>query len=232
MKRFYKKVEILASNFIYQIKLDDRILKTPSKKTLNIPTKILAHKIAEEWSSVENEIIPEQMPFYSLTVTAIDRVESQKPELIAKMQHYIMNDLLCYRESEDAKLQEYQNKNWNQWLLWSKKEYNFDLKTTNGVMPINQDENNKNLLLKIILPMNIWHFSGFVKATTLTGSAILALAFVSKQLEAEELFSLCFLDELYQIKRWGEDEEALQKRSAIKNELFSISDFLRLTETR
>ena len=70
MKRFYKKVEILASNFIYQIKLDDRILKTPSKKTLNIPTKILAHKIAEEWSSVENEIIPEQMPFYSLTVTS------------------------------------------------------------------------------------------------------------------------------------------------------------------
>ena len=170
------------------------------------------------------------MPFYSLTVTAIDRAESQKAELIAKMQHYIMNDLLCYRESKDTKLQEYQNKNWNQWLLWSKKEYNFDLKTTNGVMPINQDENNKNLLLKIILPMDIWRFSVFVKATTLTGSAILALAFVNKQLEAEELFSLCFLDELYQIKRWGEDEEALQKRSAIKNELFSISDFLRLTE--
>ena len=110
------------------------------------------------------------------------------------------------------------------------KEYNFVLETTNGVMPINQDENNKNLLLKIILPMDIWRFSVFVKATTLTGSAILALAFVNKQLEAEELFSLCFLDELYQIKRWGEDEEALQKRSAIKNELFSISDFLRLTE--
>ena len=231
MRRFYKKVEILASDFIYQIKLDDRILKTPSKKTLNIPTKVLANKIAEEWSSVENEIIPEQMPFYSLTVTAIDRVESQKPELIDQMQHYIMNDLLCYRESEDTKLQEYQNKNWNKWLLWSKKMYNFDLKTTNGVMPINQDENNKNLLFKIILQMDIWRFSSFVKATTLTGSAILALAFVSKQLEAEELFSLCFLDELYQIKRWGEDEEALQKRSAIKNELFSISDFLRLAET-
>ena len=142
-----------------------------------------------------------------------------------------MNDLLCYRESEDTKLQTYQNKNWNPWLLWSKKEYNFVLKTTNGVMPINQDEDNKNLLLKIILPMDIWRFSSFVKATTLTGSAILALAFVNKQLEAEELFSLSFLDELYQIKRWGEDEEALQKRSAIKNELFSISDFLRLAET-
>ena len=230
MKRFYKKVEILESDFIYQIKLDDRILKTPSKKTLNIPTRVLAHKIVEEWSSVENEIIPEQMPLYSLTVTAIDRVESQKPELITKMQHYIMNDLLCYRESEDTKLKGYQNKNWNQWLLWSKIEYNFDLKTTNGVMPINQDENNKNLLLKIILQMDIWRFSVFVKATTLTGSAILALAFVNRQLEAEELFSLSFLDELYQIQRWGEDEEALQKRSAIKNELFSISDFLRLTE--
>ena len=75
---------------------------------------------------------------------------------------------------------------------YGQKKYNFDLKTTNGVMPINQDENNKNLLLKIILPMDIWRFSGFVKATTLTGSAILALAFVNKQLEAEELFSLCF----------------------------------------
>ena len=63
--------------------------------------------------------------------------------------------------------------------------------------------------------MNIWRFSGFVKATTLTGSAILALAFVSKQLEAEELFSLCFLDELYQIKKDGGKMRRRFKKEAL-----------------
>ena len=230
MKRFYEKVQIKKTGLAYEVRLDGNPLKTPLKTILHLPTEALAKKIANEWSIVQTEIIIEQMPIFSLATTAIDRVASQQSTLIKEMQNYIMNDLLCYRESEDTKLQEHQSKNWGPWLKWSKINFNFNLKITKGVMPINQDECNSNLLLNLISQMDIWHFTCFVKVTSHTGSAILALAFIKKQLTTDELFSLCFLDELYQIERWGEDEEAYQKRSAVKTELYDVSDFLRLTE--
>ena len=60
MKRFYKKIDILQSERCYQVTLDKSPLKTPLKSILQLPTKKLARKIAEEWSNVETEIIPEK----------------------------------------------------------------------------------------------------------------------------------------------------------------------------
>ena len=136
MKRFYEKVDITQSEERYQITLDNSPLKTPLKSTLQLPTRKLAEKLAKEWSDVETDIIPNQMPLFSLAVTAIDRVATQKTELSEEMQHYIMNDLLCYRESEDPKLQEHQNKSWDPWLSWANTEFEFDLKLAKGVMPM------------------------------------------------------------------------------------------------
>ena len=230
MKRFYEKVGILQSERLYQVTLDNSPLKTPLKSTLQLPTRKLAEKLAKEWSDVETDIIPKQMPLFSLAVTAIDRVATQKIELTGEMQQYIMNDLLCYRESEDTKLQEHQNKSWNPLLSWANTEFEFDLKLAKGVMPINQDQSNANLLMQVISQMNLWTFMCFIRVTTLTGSAILALAFIRKQVTPDTLFSVAYLDELYQISRWGEDDESKARHVAVKNELHDLSDFFKLAE--
>lgn len=230
LKRFYEQVQITQVGQAYEVILDGRSLKTPMQRTLHLPTEALAQKIADEWSNIETEINIAHMPIFSLAVTAIDMVSFQKAALSTEIQNYIMNDLLCYRETEDKILQGHQNKNWDPWLKWSKKEFDFELKLTKGVMPIYQDERNKTLLFKVISEMSVWYFMCFMKATTLAGSAVLALAFIKKQLKADELFSLCFLDELYQVKRWGEDEEALKKRNAIKTEFYNVSEFLKLVD--
>ena len=230
MKRFYEQVDIFQNELCYHITLDNKLLKTPLKSMLQLPTKRLAKKIAEEWSNIETDIMPELMPLFSLAVTAIDRVATQKTELSEEMQHYIMNDLLCYRESEDPKLQEHQNKSWDLWLSWANTEFEFDLKLAKGVMPIEQDQRNATLLKQVISQMNIWTFMCFVRATMLTGSAILALAFIRKQVTPDTLFSVAYLDELYQNSRWGEDDESKARHVAVKNELHDLSDFFRLAE--
>ena len=230
MKRFYEKVDITQSQKRYQITLDNSPLKTPLKSTLQLPTRKLAEKIAKEWSDVETDIIPKRMPIFSLAVTAIDRVATQRNELSEEMQHYIMNDLLCYRESDDTKLQEHQNKYWDPWLSWSNTEFEFNLKLGKGIMPVAQEARNANLLTNEISRMNIWTFMCFVRVTTLTGSAILALAFIRKQLTPDTLFSVAYLDELYQNSRWGEDDESKARHVAVKNELHDLSDFFRLAE--
>lgn len=48
--------------------------------------------------------------------------------------------------------------------------------------------------------------------TSLTGSALLAIAFAEKRIKAEEAWGLAHLDEDWQIEHWGTDEEAFQRR--------------------
>jgi chaperone required for assembly of F1-ATPase len=49
--------------------------------------------------------------------------------------------------------------------------------------------------------------------TTLTGSALLSLAFAERHLTMEEVWSLAHLDEDWTIEHWGSDAEAEQRRA-------------------
>ena len=49
--------------------------------------------------------------------------------------------------------------------------------------------------------------------TTLTGSAILALAFAEKHLTVEDVWMLAHVDEDWQISQWGSDLEAEDRRA-------------------
>jgi chaperone required for assembly of F1-ATPase len=49
--------------------------------------------------------------------------------------------------------------------------------------------------------------------TTLTGSALLALAFADGTLPADKVWSLAHLDEDWTIEHWGSDEEAEERRA-------------------
>ena len=55
--------------------------------------------------------------------------------------------------------------------------------------------------------------------TTLTGSAILALAFAHGRLDAETVWRLAHVDEDWQIEHWGTDEEAFRRRELRRQEL-------------
>ena len=50
--------------------------------------------------------------------------------------------------------------------------------------------------------------------TTLTGSALMALAFAEGRLTAEEAWKAAHVDEDWNIAQWGEDAEARARRDA------------------
>ena len=66
--------------------------------------------------------------------------------------------------------------------------------------------------------------------TTLTGSALLALAHTRGFLTADEAWAAANVDEDYQISLWGEDYEAADRRQRRTAEFHAASRFLRLLE--
>ena len=55
------------------ILLDGRLVKTPGRMTLQLPTSLLAEAVADEWRAVGSEIKPHEMPLTGLANAAVER---------------------------------------------------------------------------------------------------------------------------------------------------------------
>ena len=64
--------------------------------------------------------------------------------------------------------------------------------------------------------------------TTLTGSALLALALASNAIEAEAAWDAAHLDEDWQMEQWGRDELALARRTFRRADFDAAATVLRL----
>ena len=67
---------------------------------------------------------------------------------------------------------------------------------------------------------------------SLGGSLVLGLGFVTGRLDANQLFTTAFLDELWQNKKWGRDFEAEDRQHHIRAELDEAARFLALLPTQ
>jgi chaperone required for assembly of F1-ATPase len=64
--------------------------------------------------------------------------------------------------------------------------------------------------------------------TNLTGSIFISICILKGDVLKNEAFELSFLDELWQAKNWGVEEESLDKRDKIAKELNRIISFVEL----
>lgn len=62
--------------------------------------------------------------------------------------------------------------------------------------------------------------------TTLSGSAVIALAFDAGELSLDEAWTAAHIDEDWQIRQWGEDAEAMARRAARKREFDAAASVL------
>ena len=114
-KRFWKDVQIMEAAAGYQILLDTRPVRTPTKSILTIPLSKphLAHAIALEWDllvSAQQALKNHNIPMTSMTARAQDINEAEeqgsskaREDIINMMMRYLDTDtLLCWAPSHSA----------------------------------------------------------------------------------------------------------------------------------
>ena len=77
-------------------------------------------------------------------------------------------------------------------------------------------------LKNILNEMNIFRLSGIYTLSQITKSIIISLALVNNKISAKKAFEYSNLEELYQISKWGKDEEAFNRLSTIKVDIRNI----------
>lgn len=225
-KRFYKDVSVAADAEGFAVHLDGRGARTPGKARLVMPSEALAEAVAAEWDAQASEINIATMPLTRLANTAIDGVAARMTEVRADIVSYAGSDLLCYRAEHPDGLVASQNEAWDHVLGWSKAKFGAALVTTQGIMPVEQSDEELAKLDRALADESVFPLTAMHIMTTLTGSALLALAVRHGHLNAPAAWAAAHVDEDWQIALWGEDAEARARREARWQEMAAAAQII------
>lgn len=211
-KRFYSAVALTEDEDGYGILLDGRRLKTPGRKPFAIASRPLAEAIVAEWDAQADVIDATTMPVTRLVNSALDGVTDRMEAVRSDVVAYAGNDLICYRAESPVELVARQAASWDPVLDWLRAEHDAPMVLAEGVIPVDQPERSLARIGGLVELFDPLALAALHSATTLTGSAFLALSLALGRLSAEAVWQAAHIDEDWQIAQWGEDAEARQRR--------------------
>lgn len=219
-RRFWKTADLRATDGGFEIMLDARVLRTPGKHALILPTEGLARAVADEWLAQDDLIVPQTMPLTRAVNSAVEKVAPQFDAVADMLAEYGGTDLLSYRATDPEVLIARQALEWDPLIDWSARHLGAPLRVTHGVIPIDQDAAALARLRARVAALDLWGLTALHDLVTIPGSLILGLAVVEGRLDAAEAHRVSRIDEDFQADRWGVDDEAIE---AAKGRLLAIS---------
>jgi chaperone required for assembly of F1-ATPase len=212
-KRFYKAAAAMPIDNGYAVGLDGKGVRTPAGKPLAVPSLAVAAAMAAEWEAQGERIDPGSMPLTRLINAALDRVTGEMAAVRADIVAYAGNDLICYRAEGPKSLVEAQNVAWNPLVLWAKDALGARLILVEGVIHAPQDPAALEAVARAVEPYDALRLAALHTATTLSGSAIIALAVAHRRLGLAGAWAAAHVDEDWQMGHWGRDEVAMARRA-------------------
>jgi chaperone required for assembly of F1-ATPase len=228
MRRFYETAAIAEDGPPHALLLDGKPVLTPQRRRLELPSRALAEALAQEWQSQGPDLVPTTMPLTRLAHGAIDLVTPDPSRAISEIAGYAGSDLLCYRAESPVALAVQQAKGFDPILAWAAGLLGTGFETVVGVMPRPQPAETLEALSRLLAAQDPFRLIALHAITTLTGSAILALALAEGRITPQEAWSAAHVDEDWQISQWGEDADAMQRRAAQEIEFLAAARLLEL----
>lgn len=211
-RRFYEHATVGARDGGFALLLDGRVAKTPGRKAMVVNDEAVAAALAAEWAAQGEHLAPEAMPLTRVVSAALDRVAGEMSAVRAEIVAYASSDLVCYRAEGPASLIEVEEEVWSPIVAWAREALGAPLVLATGVVPVVQDPAVAEAVERAIAPLNALALAALHTATTLTGSAMIALALARGNLTAEAAWVAAHVEENWQMTQWGADAAALARR--------------------
>ena len=213
-KRFYATVDVARGEDGFHITLDGRPLKTPGKKiAVVLPVLTIAQTMATEWAAQDKVIDPATMPLTRLINSALESGEEMVPAFRAEIGKFASNDLLLYRADSPQELVAEQERIWDDVLVKLARKFEVAFQPTIGIIHQAQPVSTLEKLDRTLEGQGLLGLTALVSITGITGSGLLAIALLYQLVSADEVWLAAHVDEDHQIRLWGEDEEASERRA-------------------
>ena len=226
-KRFYKDVAVAAGEGGFVVQLDGKGVKTPARALLVLPTERAAKLVADEFAAQGETLDLAAMPVYRLVNTAIDGVANDPQAVLEDILRFSSSDLLCYRADGPDTLVRRQNDAWDPVIDWARATLGARLLLAEGVIHVEQP---REAIAALGIHLNQraepLRLAALHVMTSLTGSALLALAVDFGEFDAEAAWNAAHVDEDLQAEHWGQDSEALARRASRKRDMMAAAELI------
>jgi len=226
-KRFYEDVAVVGEGDEFGVALDGRTVRTPAGALLVLPTERAAALVAGEFAAQGDTVDPMSMPVYRLVNTAIDGVASNPRAVIEDILRYASSDLVCYRAGSPQMLAEREAEAWDPVIDWARGRLGARFVLAEGIMHVGQPRESIAALGEHLgqraEPLRL---AALHVMTGLMGSALLALAVDSGELDPESAWRAAHVDEDFQAEQWGLDAEAAARRAMRRRDMMAAAILL------
>ena len=132
----------------------------------------------------------------------------------AEIVKYAGSDLTCYRAGGPQSLVDAQEAAWGPVLAWAREALGARFLLVEGIVAVDQPAESLAAVKAALADLDPLKLAALHVATTLTGSALIALAVLRGGLTAEDAWTAAHVDEDWQMAQWGRDATALSRRAA------------------
>ncbi|WP_028349020.1 ATP12 family chaperone protein [Bradyrhizobium murdochi] len=211
-KRIYKEAGVAPADGGFAVTLDGKPIRTPSGRQVVAPASGIAEHIAAEWNAQGETIDPLTMPltrFANSVAEVADRVDVVADDV----EKYLGSDLLFYRAGHPEALVAREAAHWDPVLSWAANELGAHFILSEGIVHVTQPEQAIKAA-RSVFPADPWAVAALHVVTTLTGSALLALALLRGALDSDQVWAAAHVDDDWNAEKWGVDEEVVARRAA------------------
>jgi chaperone required for assembly of F1-ATPase len=226
-RRFYQRTEVEDGKDEFRLLLDGRPVKTPARRTLAAPSRPLAQQLAAEWDAQREVIDPAKMPLTRLANSIIDGMIDTPSPVAREVERYLACDLVFYRAGGPVGLVMRQAMAWDPVLAWAREATGARFLLSEGIVFVTQPPQALAAASSAI-PKHPWRLGAVHTITTLTGSALIAIALAQGALSVDAAWAAAHVDEDWNMQFWGRDELALEHRAARFSEMQAAAAVLEL----
>jgi chaperone required for assembly of F1-ATPase len=210
-KRFYSNTGVTEADGGFAVTLDGKPIRTPSGRQVVVPNRDIAEAIAAEWNAQVETIDPLTMPLTRFANSVVEAVVDRADAVADDVAKYLGTDLLFYRAGHPEGLVAREAAHWDPVLYWAANELGAHFILAEGIVHVAQPESAIRSA-RATFPADPWSIAALHVVTTLTGSALLALALFHGVRTADEVWAAAHVDEDWNIEKWGIDDEVASRR--------------------
>lgn len=217
-KRFYKDVTIGEDAEGFAVLLDGKAVRTPGLKPIRLQQRAIAEAIAEEWRAQKDTIEFAEMPLVRLVNSGIEAGDGRGDDFRAEVIKYCGSDLLLYRADSPRELVAAQEAAWDPILVALARNFDVVFQPTIGIVHVTQPERTLSRLDAALDGENLLRLTAMASLISLTGSGLITIALANNLIAPDAAWAAAHIDEDHNIRLWGEDAEASQRRAFRRRE--------------
>jgi chaperone required for assembly of F1-ATPase len=148
-----------------------------------------------------------------LANSVVEGVVGRVDDVADDVVKYLGSDLLFYRAGHPEALVAREAALWDPVLFWAADALGAHFILAEGIVHVRQPDS-AIAAARAVLPGDPWSIAALHMVTSLTGSALLALALMRGLIDQDQAWAAAHVDEDWNIEQWGVDEEVAARRAA------------------